>query len=151
MAPIVRYTSTIKVSHEQEQELLVKQRINRPVSPHLTIYQPQLTWYLSGLNRVTGVFMAAGLYGLTVAYAATGLVGFEFDAASLIAAFSGLPVWAKVSAKAAMAFPFVFHSLNGIRHIVWDFGKELTIKGVYRTGYIVMAGTALLGTFLTFW
>lgn len=28
-------------------------RLNRPTSPHLTIYQPQLTWYMSAFNRIT--------------------------------------------------------------------------------------------------
>ena len=30
------------------------QRLSRPISPHLLIYQPQLTWYLSALHRITG-------------------------------------------------------------------------------------------------
>jgi hypothetical protein len=29
-------------------------RLNRPMSPHLTIYEPQLTWLLSGFHRITG-------------------------------------------------------------------------------------------------
>ena len=35
-------------------EILNKQRLNRPSSPHFTIYQPQLTWIASIANRVTG-------------------------------------------------------------------------------------------------
>ena len=34
----------------------------RPIAPHLSIYQPQLTWYLSALHRITGAGVAAGLY-----------------------------------------------------------------------------------------
>lgn len=30
------------------------ERLNRPTSPHLLIYQPQLTWYLSAFHRITG-------------------------------------------------------------------------------------------------
>jgi len=152
-APLaVRFTSTstVKVSHEEENELLIAQRRNRPVSPHLTIYQPQLTWYLSGVHRVTGVAMAGAFYALTCGYAATSLLSIPFDSAAIVSAFAALPVAAKVLAKAAMAFPFAFHSLNGLRHLVWDFGKELTIPGVYRTGYIVLAGTAVLGSYLAF-
>lgn len=43
-----------------ESELLRQQRKLRPVSPHLQIYQPQITWYLSGLHRVTGVALGGG-------------------------------------------------------------------------------------------
>ncbi|PIS57130.1 succinate dehydrogenase, cytochrome b556 subunit [Candidozyma auris] len=143
-------TETMKVSHEQEQELLVQQRKNRPVSPHLQIYQPQLTWYLSGLHRITGVAMSGAFYALTCTYALSAVFGFPFEASTLVSAFAGLPFAVKLGVKAAMAFPFTFHSLNGIRHLVWDFGKELTIPGVYRTGYIVLAATAVFGTYLTF-
>lgn len=94
--------------------------------------------------------MAFGLYGLTCGYAATSILGLPFDAASIVTAFGSLPVIAKIGAKAAMAFPFAFHSVNGLRHLVWDFGKELTIKGVYRTGYVVLALTGLVGSYLTF-
>lgn len=145
-----RYTSTIKVSHEQENELLVAQRKNRPVSPHLTIYQPQLTWILSSFHRITGVAMAGAFYALTCGYAATSILSIPFDSAAIVSAFAALPVAVKILAKATMAFPFAFHALNGVRHLVWDIGKELTMTGVYRTGYIVMAGTAVLGSYLAF-
>ena len=38
-----------------QEQILNKQRIHRPSSPHFTIYQPQLTWLGSIANRVTGV------------------------------------------------------------------------------------------------
>lgn len=141
---------TVKVSHNEEQELLVNQRKNRPLSPELKIYEPQLTWVLSGVHRITGVGMAAVFYGLTCTYAATLLLGTPFEAATLVSAFAALPVAVKVLAKAAMAYPFAFHSFNGVRHLIWDFGKELTLKGVYRTGYVVLGLTAVVGTYLTF-
>lgn len=94
--------------------------------------------------------MAGAFYALTCGYAATSLLGVPFDASMIVSTFAGLPVAAKLLAKAAMAFPFVFHSFNGIRHIVWDFGKQLTVPGVYRTGYIVLGATAVFGSWLTF-
>lgn len=94
--------------------------------------------------------MAASFYALTVTYAATSILNIPFDATTLVSAFAALPVAVKVGLKAAMAFPFVFHSLNGVRHLVWDTGKELSLKGVYKTGYAVLAGTAVLGAYLTF-
>ena len=32
--------------------------VKRPLSPHLTIYQPQLTWLLSISYRVSGVVLS---------------------------------------------------------------------------------------------
>lgn len=146
----IRNVSTVKASHDEEQAVLINQRKHRPVSPHLQIYKPQITMVLSSLHRITGVFMAFGFYGLTCGYAAASILNIPFDITSMVAAFGSLPVIAKVGAKAAMAFPFAFHSFNGVRHLVWDFGKELTIKGVYRTGYAVVALTGLIGGYLTF-
>lgn len=45
---------TTKLSQQQNLELLNHQRALRPSSPHFTIYQPQITWYLSIINRITG-------------------------------------------------------------------------------------------------
>lgn len=146
----VRTIASVKTTPDAEIDILNAQRNNRPVSPHLEIYQPQLTMILSGLHRITGVAMAGGFYALTVAFAASSILNLPFDGASLVSAFAGLPVFAKIGVKAAAAFPFAYHFANGIRHLVWDFGKELTIKGVYRTGYTVLAVTAVAGSYLTF-
>lgn len=43
-------------------EILNSQRINRPSSPHFTIYQPQLTWLGSIANRVTGSALSVRTY-----------------------------------------------------------------------------------------
>ncbi|ESW97537.1 succinate dehydrogenase cytochrome B subunit, mitochondrial precursor [Ogataea parapolymorpha DL-1] len=146
----VRSLVTIKATPAEEQAILVAQRKNRPSSPHLQIYQPQLTWILSSFHRITGVGLAAGFYAVTCTYAFTSLAGIPFDTATLVSVVAGLPVAAKVGLKAAASFPFAFHVANGVRHLVWDFGKELTLKGVYRTGYVVLGFTALVGTYLTF-
>ncbi|RLV95666.1 Succinate dehydrogenase cytochrome B subunit mitochondrial [Spathaspora sp. JA1] len=145
-----RSLNTVKTSHDEAQDILIAQRKNRPGSPHLTIYQPQLTWYLSSVHRVTGVAMAGAFYALTVTYGATSILNIPFDANILAGAFATLPVLVKVGIKAACAYPFVFHFGNGLRHLTWDFGKALTIDGVYKTGYAVLAATAVIGSYLTF-
>ena len=145
-----RSISTVETSHNEEQEVLVAQRKNRPVSPHLQIYQPQLTWIMSSFHRITGVALAGAFYALTCTYAATSILGYHFDTQTLVSAFTSLPVALQYGIKALGAYPFVYHAANGIRHIIWDFGKELTIPGVYRTGYAVLGATAILGTALAF-
>ncbi len=56
----------------------------------------------------------------------------------MAAAFGAWPVAVKVLTKMTVAFPFMFHSLNGVRHLVWDMGKELSNKQVQRTGWAVV-------------
>nr|QXO15399.1 succinate dehydrogenase cytochrome B subunit [Pleurotus tuber-regium] len=121
-------------------EILNKQRLNRPSSPHFTIYQPQLTWIGSIANRATGGALSALLYGFSIAYlVAPG----TFDSTHVIEFVTGLPDAAKYAGKALLAAPFAYHSLNGLRHLAWDMTKFITVKGAYSSGYAVLAGTAV--------
>ncbi|KAM5440264.1 cytochrome b subunit of succinate dehydrogenase, Sdh3p [Microsporum canis] len=121
--------------------ILAKQRLNRPVSPHLSIYRPQITWYLSSLNRITGAILSGSLYIFASAYLVSPLLGWHLESASLAAAFAALPIAAKVAMKFTMALPFTFHCYNGVRHLVWDMGKQLTNQQVITTGWTVVGLT----------
>ncbi|CAO3590911.1 unnamed protein product [Absidia cylindrospora] len=130
-------------SPDAEFEILREQRKFRPVSPHLQIYQPQITWYLSGLHRITGAALGGAFYLAAMGYLAAPALGFTVDTASAVTAVAAAPVAAKVLAKTTLAAPFVFHSLNGIRHLFWDATKFVDIKNVYKTGYAVLGGTVV--------
>ena len=119
-------------------KILVAQRKLRPVSPHLTIYQPQIPWILSALNRITGCVVSGGFYVFGAAYLVSPLFGWHMDSATMAAAFGSLPVMAKVAAKFAVAMPFTFHSINGIRHLVWDLALNFKNKSVIATGWTVV-------------
>lgn len=45
------------------------------MSPHLTIYEPQLTWLMSIGHRITGAGLACLVYGGGIGYAAAHLSG----------------------------------------------------------------------------
>ncbi|KAH8094509.1 succinate dehydrogenase cytochrome b560 subunit [Cristinia sonorae] len=120
--------------------ILNKQRLQRPSSPHFTIYQPQLTWYGSIAHRGTGAGLSVLLYGYALAY----LVAPEtFSSANVVEIVAGLPDAVKYAGKAVLAAPFAFHSFNGLRHLSWDVGKFLTVKGAYSSGYAVLGATAV--------
>lgn len=104
------------------QKILNAQRELRPTSPHLDIYQPQLTWYLSGLHRITGVAVGGLFYLGALAYAFHPLYP-VIDSAHAIELIHNLPYWLKATGKVALAFPLTFHSFNGVRHLMWDLGK----------------------------
>ena len=53
---------TTKLTQQQNLDLLNQQRAQRPSSPHFTIYQPQITWYLSIINRITGTGLSVCKY-----------------------------------------------------------------------------------------
>ncbi|RDB26134.1 Succinate dehydrogenase cytochrome B subunit, mitochondrial [Hypsizygus marmoreus] len=142
-----RAVQTTSVTPTDAVEILNKQRLLRPSSPHFTIYQPQLTWLASIFNRVTGGALSVLLYGFSLAYlVAPG----TFDSAHVIEVVAGLPDVVKYSGKFLLALPFTFHGFNGLRHLAWDVGKFTTVKGCYSTGYAVLGATAISTVWLTF-
>ncbi|KAK9381818.1 uncharacterized protein V2V93DRAFT_367946 [Kockiozyma suomiensis] len=138
-----RSASFQSMTPAEAQEMLIKQRSNRPTSPHLTIYKPQITMVLSGLHRITGVALSAGLYALGLSYALGPLVGLSVSSTAIAAAFGGLPFIVKFGSKLVAAAPFTFHSFNGIRHLVWDTASQLTNQAVVRTGLTVVGLSAV--------
>ncbi|KAJ1548904.1 cytochrome b subunit of succinate dehydrogenase, Sdh3p [Cladochytrium tenue] len=110
--------------------------LNRPLSPQLQIYQPQLTWVMSAWHRLTGVAVGGAFYLAAMAYAIA-----PVSSTTIAAGFTALPFIVKFFAKALITVPIVYHSFNGIRHLVWDWGSGLTLKSVYSSGYTVLALT----------
>jgi succinate dehydrogenase / fumarate reductase cytochrome b subunit len=106
---------------------------NRPLSPHLQIYRPQLTSILSITHRATGVALALGL--IVAAYwlgaAAYGEAPYAHARAILGSGIGKL-------ALMGWSFCLFYHLCNGIRHLRWDMGKGLTIPEVYSSGKVVV-------------
>ncbi|WWD17182.1 succinate dehydrogenase, cytochrome b556 subunit [Kwoniella shandongensis] len=144
-----RFIATDRLTPAENMALLNTQREKRPTSPHLAIYQPQITAVMSGLNRITGVALSGALYLSAMAYLLHPVFP-AIDSAHLVQIAHDLPVWAKTGFKVLLAAPFTYHTYNGIRHLGWDMGKGLTIKGVYATGYTVIAATAVSSIYLAF-
>ena len=72
----------------------------------------------------------------------------HLESQTIAAAFGALPVFAKVGIKSLLAAPFSYHSWNGVRHLIWDTGRMLDLKGVYRSGYVVLGLTAVSTVYL---
>lgn len=137
-----RYTAST-TNPEDPTKNLAQQRLNRPVSPHLSIYKPQITWIGSSAHRLTGIVLSGGLYLWATAYLASPLLGWHLESASMAAAFGALPLLAKVALKGTVAFPFAYHSLNGIRHLTWDTGRAFSNQAVIKTGWTVVGLSAV--------
>ncbi|CAO1618074.1 unnamed protein product [Sympodiomycopsis kandeliae] len=137
--------NTVKLSPAENLKMLNEQRSVRPSSPHFTIYQPQLTWYGSIFNRITGVGLSVGLYAYAAAYLAAPLAGYPelLTSGTVVSAVASLPFWAKVTLKAPLALAFSYHTFNGIRHLLWDRLMFLSVKGCYQSGYAVIGATVL--------
>jgi succinate dehydrogenase / fumarate reductase cytochrome b subunit len=112
---------------------------NRPLSPHLQIYRPQISSVLSILHRITGVALTVGSLLLVywIIAAAVGPEAFA-QAQGLIGSFLGrllLFGW---------TYALFFHLVNGIRHLFWDMGWGFELKTMAITGWIAVIAAVLL-------
>ena len=112
---------------------------NRPMSPHLQIYRPQLTSVLSITHRATGVALAAGLLLLTW-WLAAAAAGPEHFALAREAAGS----WIGLAVLLGFSWALFYHLCNGVRHLFWDAGMGLELGAAYRSGWAVVAASAAL-------
>jgi succinate dehydrogenase / fumarate reductase cytochrome b subunit len=104
----------------------------RPLSPHLQVYKPQLTSIMSVLHRFTGVgFIAAiCLVCVWIYFLCQGELAYlDF------CKFLNYPI-IKLMLYGILACVY-YHFLNGIRYLVWSLGRGYEINCVYRSGWLV--------------
>ena len=94
---------------------------NRPISPHLQIYNLPLTALLSISHRVTGVLLIIGLLGLVLIAWQLSLGGSSFYA---MQSQLNSPLFSLLNIGCLYAF--VFHFCHGIRHLIWDMGSTFS-------------------------
>ncbi|HXP30299.1 MAG TPA: succinate dehydrogenase, cytochrome b556 subunit [Stellaceae bacterium] len=112
---------------------------DRPLSPHLQIYKPQLTSLLSITHRATGLAVSVGtvllLWWLIAAAAG--------DAAyATTQAFWGS--WIGILLLLGWSYSLFYHLCNGIRHLAWDTGHGFDIATTYRSGWTVVGASVVL-------
>ena len=88
---------------------------NRPLSPHLTVWRPTITYVMSIVHRITGVALYAGtlLVAIWLVAAASGQESFEW-VNGLFGSFLGRLV------LIGYTWALMHHMLGGIRHLIWD-------------------------------
>eukprot|EP00036_Acanthoecidae_sp_10tr_P008500 CAMPEP_0182915206 /NCGR_PEP_ID=MMETSP0105_2-20130417/175_1 /TAXON_ID=81532 ORGANISM="Acanthoeca-like sp., Strain 10tr" /NCGR_SAMPLE_ID=MMETSP0105_2 /ASSEMBLY_ACC=CAM_ASM_000205 /LENGTH=178 /DNA_ID=CAMNT_0025052043 /DNA_START=16 /DNA_END=552 /DNA_ORIENTATION=+ len=111
-------------------------KMNRPMSPHLTIYRPQLTSILSITHRGTGVGLTLGMSAAGIALGTQAFGGPPLEYWLDIA--QTYPSWMITGAKFTIAWPFAYHFANGIRHLFWDMGYGFNLKVLYQSGWGVV-------------
>lgn len=120
--------------------------LKRPMSPHLSIYKFQLTSTLSILHRITGVGASAVLYAGGIGALLCTNQSFP-EIIQLIQ--DNVPHFMITLTKTAIGGAMIYHTLNGVRHLIWDVGYGFQLKHLYISGYIVVALTAI-GTAVVF-
>jgi succinate dehydrogenase / fumarate reductase cytochrome b subunit len=120
----------------------------RPTSPHLEIYRWQIGNSLSILHRITGALLALGL--LPLCYWWVALAGGPDSYAAAGHVF-GNPFGLLV--LIGWTFAFLFHLLNGVRHLFWDTGHGFERAQRHASGWVAVIGAAVLtlGAWLWIW
>ena len=108
-------------------------KINRPLSPHLTIYKPQITSILSISHRIAGIFQSVGLLLIAalilIIYLGESTYGFFDGPLNSIFGKSFFIVY---------TFSLLYHLCNGIRHLLWDLGFGFSLNSVAYSGYFII-------------
>lgn len=115
-------------------------RGNRPLSPHLTIYRPQLTSMSSIMVRLSGLgALAAGLLAVAWMLAAA-------SSPTAFAAVDGmLNTFLGKTVMLIAAWCLFYNMLGRLRHVIWDFGHCLDVE----TSEKLAIGMFVLATVLT--
>lgn len=118
-------------------------RGDRPLSPHLSIYRPQLTSMTSILTRITGnaLLVTALLIVWWFLAAATSSGYFDMVNGLLTSWFGDLVLFLSL-------WGIWYHLLAGLRHLYWDTGRGLEIETAEKLGWGVIGGSVVL-TILT--
>lgn len=118
-------------------------RGNRPLSPHLQVYRPQLTSITSILTRITGnaLLLAALLSVWWLLGAASGPDYFAL-VDGIVRSWLGKLVFL------GSVWALWYHALAGLRHLYFDSGRGLDIPTAEKLGWAVIIGSLVL-TLLT--
>ncbi|MDG1506093.1 MAG: succinate dehydrogenase, cytochrome b556 subunit [Planktomarina sp.] len=121
-------------------------RGKRPLSPHLTIYRPQMTSISSIFVRITGnALLAATLL----------LIAWLLAASTSAAAFSWVQYvitsWFGDLVLLLSLWALWYHTLGGLRHLIWDTGRGLELKTAERMGWMVIIGSLFLTALTVVW
>lgn len=112
---------------------------NRPLSPHLQIYKPQLTSALSIFHRICGIVLSVGAVALVWWLASIAAGPQAYASAQKVAG-----AWYGKLFLFGWSLCLFYHLCNGIRHLGWDLGYGFSLPAAYRSGALAVAGAVVL-------
>ncbi|VDO96965.1 unnamed protein product [Heligmosomoides polygyrus] len=108
--------------------------LGRPISPHLTVYQPQLTWMVGVLSSLFQISVCVGF----------AMLPFNFTQFVEYIRSWHIPAIITSAFKFVIAFPIVFHTLNGIRFIGFDLAKGVENTKAVSDSYLLFTTFCLI-------
>ena len=120
-------------------------RGNRPLSPHLTIYRPQMTSISSIFVRITGNALLVSTLLLI-----WWLLAASSSAAAFAVADYVITSWFGDIVMMLSLWALWYHTLGGVRHLIWDTGRGLELKTAERMGWMMIIGSLVLTALTVF-
>lgn len=107
---------------------------NMPLSPHLTIYKPQVTSMMSIFHRITGVVLYFGfLYVIWSIF----LFVYDIKILNYINKFLLDNIFGNFLIFSWL-FALFFHTFSGVRYLFWGFSIGINMRDVTVTSYIII-------------
>ena len=106
----------------------------RPLSPNIQIYRPQLTSVLSIVHRLTGMLLSVAAIALVI-----WLLAAERGPRAYAVVQGAFASWPGQVTLFVCTFAFFLHLFGGIRHLVWDTVHGFELQTIYISGWTVVA------------
>ena len=116
-----------------------RQTVERPLSPHLSIYRPLINMVMSILHRLTGMSLYFGTLLLAAWLIAAAMGESQFD---FVNALFGHPIGKLV--LFGYTWALAHHMLGGMRHLIWDTGRGFQIWQVNTLSWLTIVGSIAL-------
>jgi len=117
---------------------------NRSLSPHLTIYKPQITSLVSIFHRIAGALLASTLICFILVFHIDFCLAEYYLMYITNSYFEFFFSWFINVVLNFLIMILCFHFANGCRHLTWDLGYGLEIKNVNTTGIFVLTIASLV-------
>ena len=114
-------------------------RVQRPLSPHLQIYRPQMTSISSILTRITGNALIVGVV-LAVWWLLAAATGDDYFATADAVVRS----WFGKLVFLGSVWAVWYHYLAGLRHLYFDAGRGLDVPTAEKLGWACIIGSVVL-------
>lgn len=121
--------------------------INRPISPHISIYKMELHTVLSGLHRVTGGALSVALFLFVILIKLFSFNVSSYTYYSIMYEINYYSGFILLSIGFLLLAATVYHLCTGIRHLIWDFWDEpyvYEIEGINMSCYIILGFVSII-------
>jgi succinate dehydrogenase / fumarate reductase cytochrome b subunit len=121
-----------------------KTAIQRPLSPHLSVYRMMINMVMSMVHRLTGAALYFGTLLLAAWLIAAAMGEKQY---AMVNALFGHPIGLLV--LFGYSWALIHHMLGGVRHLIWDTGRGLGIAQANALAWTTIIGS--VGLTIALW